>query len=73
MTPAEAEIQTSHSAPAPDAEAPAVLQVLPSLATGGVERGTIDIAAALTAAGWRAVVASAVPWRTRSNAPAVCT
>lgn len=59
MTPAEAEIQTSHTAPAPDAEAPAVLQVLPTLQTGGVERGTVDIAAALTAAGWRAVVASA--------------
>ena len=36
-----------------------VLQVLPSLHAGGVERGTADIAAALTAAGWRAVVASA--------------
>jgi len=59
MTPAEADIQTSHTAPAPDAEAPAVLQVLPTLATGGVERGTVDIAAALTASGWRAVVVSA--------------
>jgi glycosyltransferase involved in cell wall biosynthesis len=58
MTPAEAEIQTSLTAPAPDAEAPAVLQILPTLETGGVERGTVDIAAALTAAGWRAVVAS---------------
>jgi glycosyltransferase involved in cell wall biosynthesis len=38
--------------------APGVLQVLPALGAGGVERGTIDIAAALTAAGWRAVVAS---------------
>ncbi len=37
---------------------PGVLQVLPALVTGGVERGTIDIAAALVAAGWRAVVAS---------------
>lgn len=37
---------------------PAVLQVLPSLVTGGVERGTVDIAAALVAAGWRAIVAS---------------
>ena len=35
-----------------------MLQVLPALVTGGVERGTIDIAAALVAAGWRAVVAS---------------
>jgi glycosyltransferase involved in cell wall biosynthesis len=35
-----------------------VLQVLPSLTTGGVERGTVDIARALTEAGWRAIVAS---------------
>ena len=59
MTPAEADIQVSHTAPALDAEAPAVLQILPTLATGGVERGTVDIAAALTASGWRSVVASA--------------
>jgi len=38
---------------------PGVLQVLPSLFTGGVERGTADMAAALAAAGWRSVVASA--------------
>ncbi|MGE0715508.1 MAG: glycosyltransferase, partial [Alphaproteobacteria bacterium] len=36
-----------------------MLQVLPALGMGGVERGTVDIAAALTRAGWRAVVASA--------------
>ena len=35
-----------------------MLQVVPALVTGGVERGTVDIAAALVAAGWRAVVAS---------------
>ncbi len=40
--------------------APAVLQVLPALGVaGGVERGTVDVAKALIAAGWRAVVASA--------------
>lgn len=38
---------------------PAVLQVLPSLVSGGVERGTIEVAAALKAAGWTALVASA--------------
>ncbi|HXE16760.1 MAG TPA: glycosyltransferase family 4 protein [Stellaceae bacterium] len=38
---------------------PAVLQVLPRLEQGGVERGTVEVAAALTQAGWRAVVASA--------------
>ena len=37
---------------------PAVLQVLPSLATGGVERGTIEMAQALVASGWNAIVAS---------------
>ncbi|HXR86722.1 MAG TPA: glycosyltransferase family 4 protein [Stellaceae bacterium] len=35
-----------------------VLQVVPRLVMGGVERGTIDIAAALVAYGWNAVVAS---------------
>jgi len=38
---------------------PAVLQVLPALVTGGVERGTVDIAAALVQSGWTAIVASA--------------
>jgi glycosyltransferase involved in cell wall biosynthesis len=37
---------------------PVVLQVLPQLRTGGVERGTIEIAGALKRAGWRALVAS---------------
>ena len=37
---------------------PTVLQVLPALETGGVERGAVDVAKALAAAGWRAVVAS---------------
>jgi glycosyltransferase involved in cell wall biosynthesis len=36
-----------------------VLQVLPSLSAGGVERGTVDLARALVAAGWGAFVASA--------------
>ena len=38
---------------------PAVLQVIPSLVSGGVERGTVDLAGALVAAGWTAYVASA--------------
>ncbi|OUT40800.1 MAG: hypothetical protein CBB62_00020 [Micavibrio sp. TMED2] len=38
---------------------PVVLQVLPSLASGGVERGTIEVAKALRAAGGTAIVASA--------------
>src|SRR5579863_6349390 len=37
---------------------PAVLQVIPGLVSGGVERGTIDLAGALVAAGWTAYVAS---------------
>lgn len=38
--------------------APVVLQVLPALETGGVERGTVDIARAVVEAGWTALVAS---------------
>ncbi len=37
---------------------PGVLQVLPHLAAGGVQRGTVEIARALVNAGWRAIVAS---------------
>jgi glycosyltransferase involved in cell wall biosynthesis len=39
-------------------ESPAVLQLLPALISGGVERGTVDIAAALVKGGFRAYVAS---------------
>ncbi|MBB4267408.1 glycosyltransferase family 4 protein [Roseospira visakhapatnamensis] len=38
--------------------APVVLQVLPALETGGVERGAVDIAQGLTDGGWTALVAS---------------
>lgn len=38
--------------------APTVLQVVPSLITGGVERGAVDMAAALTKAGGTAIIAS---------------
>ncbi len=44
--------------PAPS-EGRAVLQVVPRLDSGGVERGTLEVAAGLVAAGWRAVVVSA--------------
>lgn len=37
---------------------PTVLQVLPALVSGGVERGTVDVARALVEAGWRAIVVS---------------
>lgn len=38
---------------------PTILQVLPELISGGVERGTIEMAEAIVARGWRALVASA--------------
>jgi glycosyltransferase involved in cell wall biosynthesis len=54
---------TDSTAIAPPQEAasrPAViLQVLPALVTGGVERGTLDVAAAIAQAGGTALVASA--------------
>jgi glycosyltransferase involved in cell wall biosynthesis len=43
----------------PKGRPPAVLQVVPCLDPGGVERGTVDVAAALIAAGWSSYVASA--------------
>lgn len=46
------------TAPTGASRAPCVLQVLPALVTGGVERSTIDVAAALHDAGWRAIVVS---------------
>jgi glycosyltransferase involved in cell wall biosynthesis len=36
-----------------------VLQVIPALVSGGVERGTVEVASALVNAGWTAYVASA--------------
>ena len=45
--------------PATPSHPPVVLQVLPALETGGVERGTVEMVAAITRAGGRALVASA--------------
>ncbi|MDH3701394.1 MAG: glycosyltransferase family 4 protein [Alphaproteobacteria bacterium] len=45
-------------APASGEAAPVILQVLPELVTGGVERGTVDIAGAIVQAGGRSLVAS---------------
>lgn len=39
-------------------KSPVILQVLPALASGGVERGTIEVARAIVEAGWEAIVAS---------------
>src|SRR5882762_1996413 len=53
-------IATDHNSTAaaePDAR-PVVLQIVPTLDTGGAERTTIDIAKALKAQGWSALVAS---------------
>jgi glycosyltransferase involved in cell wall biosynthesis len=38
---------------------PVILQVLPALGGGGVERGTVEMVAAIAAAGWTPLVASA--------------
>ena len=42
----------------PKGRPPAVLQIVPSLVSGGAEGGTIELAGALVAAGWTAYVAS---------------
>ena len=42
----------------PNATPPVILQVLPSLVTGGVERGTVEITQAIAEAGWIPLVAS---------------
>jgi glycosyltransferase involved in cell wall biosynthesis len=43
----------------PAAKTRTCLQVVPNLISGGVERGTVDVASALVQAGWRALVVSA--------------
>jgi glycosyltransferase involved in cell wall biosynthesis len=43
----------------PDLRGRTILQVLPALGTGGAERGCVEVAAAIGAAGGRALVASA--------------
>ncbi|MEX0583793.1 MAG: glycosyltransferase family 4 protein [Sneathiella sp.] len=49
-----------HSIPSPlnETRHPTVLQILPSLNGGGVERGTIEMASALKEKGWTPIVAS---------------
>ena len=51
--------EDSSTAAATEGRRPAVLQVIPSLVSGGIERGTVDLAGSLAAAGWSAYVASA--------------
>jgi len=40
------------------AKKPTILQVLPAMDTGGVQRGTVEIAEAIVKAGWRSIVVS---------------
>jgi len=54
----ESTLQPNIQADGAEALGPLVLQVLPALEMGGVERGTVQTATALTAAGWRGMVAS---------------
>jgi glycosyltransferase involved in cell wall biosynthesis len=49
----------NHTPAAPEGRPPAVLQIVPRLVSGGAERGTVELAAALAAAGWTSYVASA--------------
>jgi glycosyltransferase involved in cell wall biosynthesis len=42
----------------PKGRPPAVLQIVPRLVSGGAERGTVELAGALVAAGWSSYVAS---------------
>jgi len=50
--------ETNIGSAAAGSRRPAVLQVVPALGAGGVERGTVDMALALQSAGWIAVIAS---------------
>ena len=50
--------QSNTQPAATESRGPVVLQVLPALEAGGVERGTVQIARGLAAAGWTALVAS---------------
>ncbi len=51
-------LKTNTISTSTEGRSPTVLQVLPSLVAGGAERGTVELAAALVAAGWVSYVAS---------------
>ena len=51
--------EASTAIAAAEAQGPTVLQVLPAMRSGGVERGAVEIAGGLARAGWRPLVASA--------------
>jgi len=48
----------TRAAPRPAGTPPVVMQIVPSLVTGGAERGAVDVACALVAAGAKALVVS---------------
>ena len=53
-------MDSEHNTPSPVSKTrhPTVLQILPSLNGGGVERGTVEMASALKERGWTPIVAS---------------
>ena len=51
--------EISTAAVASGTRPPRILQVLPELVTGGVERGAIDVGAAIARAGWSSTIVSA--------------
>ena len=52
-------VEDNSAQPPSEGRPPAVLQIVPSLVSGGAERGAVDLAGALVAAGWVSYVASA--------------
>ena len=58
MSAQDISIQTTQIERAAPVDGPVILQVLPSLVTGGAERGTIEVAAAIVADGGTAIVVS---------------
>ena len=44
--------------PSKSSKTPTILQVLPALDSGGVERGTLEISEAIMASSWRSLVIS---------------
>jgi len=51
--------ETSIAGAADGTRPPKILQILPELVTGGVERGATDVAAAIVQAGWTSLIVSA--------------
>ncbi len=58
MSAQEVNIEMTQVERAAPADGPVILQVLPELVTGGAERGTVEVAAAIVQAGGTAIVVS---------------